>query len=253
VKVDAVSGQADDRLGVRRLELTTVSAVCALLMVASFAVGIALTASSGVDVLIPETGNDGLDWIADVDDAGGAFFVGAWLTILGGYLGLVAFVGFYFALREASPVIILAPILGAVGMTLVQISHLIPIAMAYELVPAYTDASAATQSSLAATTDTLAILALIANYTGNALGWGVVVPLYAFAILKTAVVPRWIGWLGIVVAVFGGWLGLLGPASSVIEGIAVIGFFSFFVFMAAMGVALLRRRPALGGELVVGR
>ena len=44
----------------------------------------------------------------------------------------------------------------------------------------------------------------------------------------------------------GGWLSLLGPASSVIEGITVIGFLGFFVWMASMGVALLRRRGAAG-------
>jgi hypothetical protein len=47
--------------------------------------------------------------------------------------------------------------------------------------------------------------------------------------------------LGIVVAVFAGWLGLLAPASSAIENVTSIGFVGFFVFMAAMGIALLRR------------
>ena len=42
--------------------------------------------------------------------------------------------GFYDTLRSAGPVMILAPILGAVGLTLVTVSHLIPIAMGYELV-----------------------------------------------------------------------------------------------------------------------
>ncbi len=228
----------------RTRDMTTVGAVCALLTVASFAVGIVFMATSGVQVLIPETGKDGLDWIADIDDAGGAFFVGAWLVILGGYLGLVALVGFYFALREAGTVMILGPILGAVGLTLVQVSHLIPIGMAYELVPDYVHASGATQASIASTADTLAILALVVNYTGNALNWGVVVPLYAIAILKTGALPRWIGWLGLATAATGGWLGLLAPASSVIEGISSIGFFLFFIFLAATGVALLRRRPA---------
>jgi hypothetical protein len=243
-KLDARKGTA-----MRTLGLSTVGAVCALLMVVCFVIGIALMASSGVQVLIPETGEEGLEWIADVDDAGGIFFVGAWLTILGGLLGAVALIGFYDALRSAGPVLILAPILGAIGLTLVTISHLIPIGMAYELVPGYVDAEAATRSSLAVTTDTLAILSLAVNYTGNALGWGVAVPLFAFAILKTSVVPRWIGWLGFVVAVFGGWLGLLGPASSVIEEITVIGFLGFFVWMASMGVALLRCRAAAAEDL----
>lgn len=228
---------------VRNLNLTTVGAVCAILMFVAFAVGIACMATSGVQVLIPETGSEGREWIADVNDAGGAFVVGAWLTILGGYFGIVALIGFWHALREAGRVLILAPILGAVGLTLVTLSHLIPIAMAYELAPAYEDANAATQTSLAVTADTLAAASLVTNYAGNFLGWSVAVPMIAWAILRTSVLPRWLGWLGLAVAFFAGWLGLLGPASSVIEGISSIGFLLFFVFMLAMGITLLRRRP----------
>jgi hypothetical protein len=128
-------------------------------------------------------------------------------------------------------------------MTLVTISHVLPVSMAYELVPAYTEATGATQAALAVTADTLASLCLLTNYVGNALGWGVTVPLYAIAILKTSVLPRWIGWVGLVAAVFAGWLGLLAPAWSVIEGLTFIGFLAFFVFLASMGVAILRRRP----------
>ncbi len=226
----------------RNLSLTTIGAVCAILTTALFAVGIGFLASSGVQTLIPETGPESLDWITDVDGAGSLFFAGAWLVIFGGFLGLAAFIGFYDALRNAGPVLILAPIAGAVGFTLVTISHVIPLAMAYELVPGYVEAEPATQASLAVTTDTLASLCLVTNYVGNFLVWGFVVPLYAFAILKTRVVPRWIGWLGLVVAVFAGWLGLLGPAVSLFEGLSVIGFLGFFIFMASMGVALLRAR-----------
>ena len=115
----------------RNLSLTTIGGICGVLTTASFVVGIAVMGGSGVQVLIPETGNNGLDWIADVDSANGIFFVGAWFIILGGVFALVAFVGFYEPLREAGAVMILAPVLGAVGMVLVTISHLIPIAMAY--------------------------------------------------------------------------------------------------------------------------
>jgi hypothetical protein len=90
--------------------------------------------SSGVGVLIPEAGPPGRELIASVAGAGWLFFAGAWLIILMGYLGIVALVGFYDTLRSAGPVMILAPILGAVGLTLVTVSHLIPIAMGYELV-----------------------------------------------------------------------------------------------------------------------
>lgn len=225
----------------RNLSLATVGAVCALVTVVGFVVAIVLATSSGVEVIIPETGEKGLEWIADVQDASDLFFVSAWLVIFAGLFGLVALVGFYDALRDAGPVTILAPIAGAVGLTLVTISHTIPVAMAYELAPGYTAANAANQASLAVTHDTLASVSLLTNYVGNALAWGVTVPLYAVAILTTRVLPRWIGWLGMVVAVFGGWLGLLSPASSVIEGISTIGFLGFFVFMASMGIAILFR------------
>jgi hypothetical protein len=82
-------------------------------------------------------------------------------------------------------------------------------------------------------------LALALNYAGDVLLWGVVVPMYSYAALKTRIVGRWIGWLGFVVAFFAGWLGLLAPASDVIDGITFIGFVGFFVWMAAMGVSLL--------------
>jgi hypothetical protein len=54
--------------------------------------------------------------------------------------------------------------------------------------------------------------------------------------------PRWIGSVGLVSAFFGGWLGLFAPASSLLEGLTTIGFYAFFIFLAATGIAILRRR-----------
>jgi hypothetical protein len=221
--------------------LATVGAVCAIATVACFVLGGIAMGSSGVQLLIPETGKPGRAWIADVDAAGGLFFTGAWLIILMGFLGIVALVGFYDVLREAGRVMVLAPILGTVGLTLVTLSHLVPISMAYELVPAYTEADPARQATLAATFDTFAATALVTNSAGNFLGWGVAVPMFAVAILTTRALPRWIGWLGILVGLLAGWLGLLSPLSGVIEAISSIGFIGFFVFMLGMGIALLRR------------
>lgn len=220
--------------------LRTVAGIAGIATFVCFLLGIPFMVIGGVQVLIPETGKNGLDWLADANDAGGLFFAGAWLVILGGLAGLVSLVALYDVLRPAGPVLVLAPVLAVVGLTLVTVSHLIPIAMAYELAPGYANADAATRASLATTSDTLAVLSLVLNYVGDVLGWGVVVPLYAWAILRTSLLPRWLGWLGFVVAAFAGWLGLLSPASSVADGLTTIGFFAFFVFMLGLGVALLR-------------
>jgi len=223
------------------VSLAKAGAACAIVTVVGFIVGIALMASSGVQVLIPETGQDGLDWIADVDDAGNAFVAGAAIVVFAGFFGLVAFLGFYDALKHAGPVLVVAPVAGAAGMALVTISHATPIAIAVELAPAYLDASGAEQASLAATADTLAQFCLLLNYFGDILIWGVTTPLFALAVLRTGAAPRWIGWVGLVAAFFAGWLGLLSPVSSLVEGISTIGFFAFFLFTASLGVALLRR------------
>jgi hypothetical protein len=55
-------------------------------------------------------------------------------------------------------------------------------------------------------------------------------------------VPRWIGWLGILTAVFAGWIGAAAPASKQLEDATYLGFVAFFIWMAAMGIALLLRR-----------
>jgi hypothetical protein len=226
----------------RGVRLSTVGAVCAILTTVTFlAGGVCLGTSAGHD-LIPPTGADGLEWIADVDDANDLFFVGAWLIILTTLVGSVALVGLWDVLQEAGRVLILAPILGVAGLVMVTISHLIPIALAYEFVPGYVAADEATRVSLAVTFDTFANLALILNYTGNGLGFGVALPLFAVAIMTTRALPRWIGWLGLFAAVVGGWLGLLGAASDVIEGISAFGFIAFFVFMVSAGIAILLRQ-----------
>jgi hypothetical protein len=226
------------------INLTRAGAVCALVTVAGFAIGIALMAGSGVQVLIPETGRDGLDWIADVQDAGNAFIAGAAIVVFAGLFGLVAFLGFYDALRDAGALMIIAPVAGVAGLVLVTISHATPVAMALELAPAYTAANGAAQDSLAVSVDLWARFSLLMNYFGDILVWGVTTPLFAAAVLKSRTLPSWVGWIGIVTAVFAGWLGLLSPLSSFVEGISSIGFFTFFIFMASLGVVLLRRERA---------
>ena len=87
----------------RELRLSTVGAVCALIAVAGFAAGVALMATNGVSVLIPEPGKEGAEWVADVQDAGNWFIAGAWIGGLAGLVGIVALMGFYDFLNTRAP------------------------------------------------------------------------------------------------------------------------------------------------------
>ena len=217
------------------MRLPTIGAVCALLTVVGFVIGIALMATHGVEVLIPETGQDRAKWIADVQDAGNWFVAGAWIVVLAGLIGVIAILGFWDLLKHAGPFMLIASVAGGVGLTLVTISHAVPIAIAQELAPDYTTADASTF-------DTFASMCLVLNYFGNVFNWAVMTPLYAVAVLRTRALPRWVGYLGLVPAVFAGWLGVFAPLSSLIEEVTSIGFFAFFAFLASMGITILRRR-----------
>jgi hypothetical protein len=232
----------------QRLKLTTVGAWCAILVLPVLIAGGTLLGRSGAADLLPATGAPGKDWLVAVASDSG-FAGGGWLLIAMGFLVIVAFVGFYRFLASAGELLILAPTAGIVGMSLVQVSHLVPIAMAYELAPAYVQAGA-DKATLGSVSDTLAAVSQVTNAGGDALVWGVAVPLFAWAILATRALPRWVGWLGFVTAVFGGLLGLLAPLSSAVDGLSTIGFLAFFIFMLCMGITMLRRRSRVTSDTV---
>src|SRR5688572_11998104 len=119
-------------MAMRTPSLTTIGGACAVVMLGGFIAGVILVGISGAGDLIPEPGEAGQDWIVEVHENRGEFAAGAWLVVFAGFFGLVAFLGFYDALRAAGPWLIIAPVAGAVGMTLNTISHALPIAMAYE-------------------------------------------------------------------------------------------------------------------------
>ena len=228
--------------------LREVGAWCAVLTTVAFVLGIVLMGFQWrSETLIPDTGDAVLDWVDQVNGAGD--LLRRWLVDRArwsagdGGLGL-----FLRCVQAGRPTAGAGPCACRRVAHLVTISHLIPIAMGYRLVPGYLDGDAATQASLVPVLDTFASVSLVANFVGDTILWGVVVPLYALASLKTRIVARWIGWVGLVTAAFGGWLGLLPPASDVIEGFTFIGFLAFFVWIGAMGVALLRHRALVGSS-----
>src|SRR3954469_6930402 len=141
-----------------RLTVERVGAWCAILVLPLFALGGVLLSSSGAGDLIPGTGAAAREWLAAVGQDTGRFAAGGWVLILMGYVAMVALISFYFVLRDAGPVLILAPALGVAALVLVQVSHLIPIGMAYELAPAYSSGGLVERLITGSTADALAAI-----------------------------------------------------------------------------------------------
>ena len=105
---------------------------------------------------------------------------------------------------------------------------------AYELAPGITDALSQT--------------GWLAAYVGAVLIFFIGVLLFSFAILRTSVVPKWTGWLG-VIAALGFCLMALLP---LVFSMATPWFLAriFLVWMVAMGVVLLRLKEPVAPDSV---
>ncbi len=142
--------------------LVRVGGVCAVLAVVSGIIarivfGNAWLASRGVDTLI----------------------TGHWFDVLYLLLGMVAALGFYQALHEAGAVLRIAVVAFFTGIIFSLFHEFVRLGISYELVP-----------------DTLGPTGWLAAGVGGGLISLVGVPLFSFVILRTSVVPKWIGWLG---------------------------------------------------------
>lgn len=165
-----------------------------------------------------------------------------WLFVLGPLLAVMAVLGLYQTMRDQGNLVRVAAAFFLLGIPLAVSRVILDLGVVYELAPAYviSAANSPTSASIIVAADTIKVIGILANLVGNVLLFGIGVLLFSVAIIRTSVVPRWIGWFGVLVALVGGWLPLLGPAFSVIEFIGLIGFFLSTAWMISMGVSLLR-------------
>jgi len=199
------------------ISLVRVGGVCAILAAVSATMarivfGNEWLASRGVDTLI----------------------TGHWFDTLGGLLFMIAALGFYRALRQAGPLPLIAVVATLTGGIVLLFRGLILLGIAYELVPGITDALRQT--------------GWLAASVGAALFFFIGPLLFSFAILRTSVVPKWTGWLG-VIAVLGFCLMALLP---LVFSMATPWFLAriFLVWLVAMGVVLLRLKEPVAPDSV---
>ncbi|MCH7886643.1 MAG: hypothetical protein IIA58_01605 [Candidatus Marinimicrobia bacterium] len=195
--------------------IVRVGGVCAILAVVSgtmarIAFGNEWLKSRGVDTLI----------------------TGHWFDVLGVLLFMVAALGFYRALRQAGPLPLIAVVASLTGGIFLFFHEFIRLGIAYELAPGIMDALSQT--------------GWLAAGVGSVLVFFIGVLLFSFAILRTSVVPKWIGWLGLIAVA-----AQVALATSVLfESIRTPWFLTrvFLVWLVAMGVVLLRLKEPVAPD-----
>ncbi len=199
------------------ISLVRVGGVCAILAVVSgtmarIVFGNEWLKSRGVDTLI----------------------TGHWFDVLAVVLIMPAALGYYQALRQAGPLPLIAVVASLTGGIVLLLRGFILLGIAYELVPGITD--------------TLRQTGWLVAGVGAVLVFIIGVLLFSFAILRTSVVPKWIGWLG-VIAALGFCLMALLPLVFSMATPWFLGWI-FLVWMVAMGVVLLRLKEPVAPDSV---
>ena len=226
------------------ISLVKVGSVCAILVTVSLIVAIIIRGVADLPGLKDLT-DDAEQWLLDVNANRTAFLSYMWFLLLGSVLLIPAALGFYQALRVAGALLWIAVAAMFTGALLFIASEMILIGMAYELVPGYVEASETIRPALAAMASTLGGTSRVALTVGSFPFLGIGLALFALAILRTSVVPRWIGWLGLVVALLRGWPQPLRDVTEVFAMVGFLGLLAFLVWMVAMGVALFRLKSGV--------
>ena len=167
----------------------------------------------------------------------GDLLTGHWFDVLSLLLVMAAALGFYQALREAGAVLWIAVVAFFTGVIFLLFHEFILLGIAYELVPGITDALRQT-----------GWLVMVVVYV---LFFFVGVLLLSIAILRTSVMPKWIGWLGLIVVAVN--LVLVTITSGVFENIRppwLLATGTLLGWLLAMGVVLLRLNEPVAPDSV---
>lgn len=181
---------------------------------------------------------------------GGNDSVYGWLGLLATILFVPMAVGFYQFLRAERNLTslqggVIAYFVGAPFVAGIYILRLLSGAANPYLAEASAQATNATQPLLDMYEAINQILNLITIDIGSALTLGLGGLLIALASLRTSVVPRWVGWLGVVAGVWGFlWLlfGWTAPALplALVAIVASIGMLVSLAWQIVMGLLMLR-------------
>ena len=229
----------------KRVGLVTVGGVSAILVALSLA-AMRITGLFGIERF--DSTEERLLYIADHQ---AVYLTQQSFMMLTFLLAVPAALGLYRALRPAESTAVIALAAAVAGALIGVGGALLNMSLWARLTPAYAEAQAATRPILEVTYETL-----IGVGPSHQLTWvllsGIGVGLFSVAILRTALLPKWVAWLGLFVAL-AGWVHLPTAVFPTAVWDAWVfhetNFTLFNVWMLVVGVALLRlREPASPGS-----
>ena len=191
--------------------------------------------------------------VARIFFGSGDIVTGHVFDVLALLLFIAVALGLYQALHEAGATLQIAVVAILTGIIFLLFHEFIRLGIAIELTPAIADASTDTRPALEVMANTLRQISQIGAGVGYILIFVIGLLLFSFAVLRTSVVPKWIGWLGfLVVAAHVVLLTLLSDAFSsfrpswlwpVVTGTTLL-------WLVAIGVVLLRLRETKAPDSV---
>ncbi|MCH8061345.1 MAG: DUF4386 family protein [Chloroflexi bacterium] len=220
-----------------RVSLVKVGGVCAILALVCF-VAAAVVYFAGVGQV---DSSDVTQVLLAVNDNRAAFLTSTWLAVFGSALLIPAALGFFQALRDAGALLWIAVAAMFTGALLFIAAAIIQLSVGYELAPSYVEASDAAKPVLTVIAGTLDRIKELANDIGLLLLFGIGILLFALAGLRTSIVPKWVGWLGLLGVIFA-WLTVLEPVVEALGAQNGIAFVISMVWIGVMGLVVLRRQ-----------
>jgi hypothetical protein len=224
--------------------ITRIAGVSALLSVAVQFGAMGIAISLGVQPGGETNFADGAQLLA-MNTNHAASVLGVSLATLSPALALPLWLGLYVMLKQAKAYALFGAVMSYFGMTIAFVHEVLRIALFARLPPAYAAASEVARPAILVLGDLIQHAQQMFDLIAFVVVFGLGCSAFALAILSLRVVPRWLGWVLLVLAVG---LGLIcdpllffGVATA---GMLVgMGMLVFFIWLTAMAVVLVRWKP----------
>ena len=222
-----------------------IAGVLALLAVVAQLAAFGIAFASGIQPGAPLDFSDGAQLLAAADANPGV--LGLVFATISPSLALPLGIALYVVLKDANGYALFGATMYYVGQTIALVHEALRIALFWRMPGLYQRATEEARPAVLALGDLLVHVQDMLSLIAFVLGFGAGFAALAIAIIRTAALPRSLGWVLLILA---GGVGFVAyplqffrfpGASLVVLG----GMMVFFLWLVAMGISLLRWRPSV--------